>query len=164
MRTRYAALLPILLAACATPPPSLAAQANPRGFVWIATPRPEGGDAARSAQFQKRVVAALARRGYRQDPHGTLGVALSFSGMGDPSLGQRQGGYAVFLPATPCDAPRAEQPLAGCLSFFRLPSGQLIGVSNRPIDLNSDDGSIDRALGAALGANDQANDAAGAAP
>lgn len=115
MDAKLVGLLLLGLAACATPSSSLTEPANPHGFIWLATAQPFGENAIRSAEFQQRVAAAFARRGYEQDARGALGVAISFTGTDDPSLGPLQGGYAVFTPDTQCSAVviQSEQPMLG---------------------------------------------------
>jgi hypothetical protein len=151
MKAKLLAFLPFVLAACAATPPISTEPANAHGYVWLATPRPKGEDAARSTRFQEHVAAALARQGYRQDSTGALGIALSFTGARDPSIGPYQGGYAFFAPSTQCDVRHQPgQPMMGCVSIFHLRSGRPVGPASGPIAWDADGGNIDRALVAAL--------------
>lgn len=157
MAGKRVVLLACLLTACATPPPARTEAANSHGYIWLATPRPSGDDAARSEHFQEMVAAALAARGYHQDPTGSLAIALSFTGAEDASVGPHQGGYATFIPNTGCST-RKDRPRPAfmvCMSILNLRSGNLVAPSSGPIAWDASYPSIDRALASSLGAHAQ---------
>jgi hypothetical protein len=145
-----------MLAACSSTPWTPVEPNNSFAYVWVATPRPAGDEAARASHFQMLVAIELAQRGYRQDPRGALAIALTFSRTDDPSLGPHQGGYAVFTPTTQCSARqgRLEQPMTGCISIIHRLTGEAVSSSSPPLRWNADQDSMERALNAMLGAAD----------
>jgi hypothetical protein len=147
--------LALLLTGCASAPAPTQAD-NSSGYVWVATPLPSGQDAERAAHLQNAIETALAHRGYTEDPSGALAVAVSFSGVEDPSIGAYQGGYAAVI-ETACAAPMRSEPITGCVSIFQRASGRLVTASSAPLAWDADDQSVDHALTSALPAHEFGN-------